>query len=210
MPEAAHVADAPEPLPPIAFVRDADQARSLLDPLRRSILQRLLEPGSASSAAEELDLPRQRVNYHVRTMEDEGLLRHVEDRRKGNCVERLVRTSARRYVIDPQILDGFGPGGAGEAARRISFSTDDLVVSACRTLDEVSDLLRPDPSVGERLPTLVLESHIRFRSPQEEVEFANALREFLSRMVERYHDPGAVGARTFRITVGGHLDPRAG
>jgi len=56
--------------------------------------------------------------------------------------------------------------------------------------------------------------HIRFRSLEEEVEFARALRETLDQMRARYHHPEGTGGRTLRIMIGGHMsggepqDPR--
>lgn len=195
------------PPPSIAVVRSESQARSLLDPLRREILERLVEPGSASTVAERLGLPRQRVNYHVRTLEDEGLLHHLEDRRKGNCVERVVQATARRYVVDPRVLEDLGLASIAESPRRLSYSTEDLAASACRTLSEVAELLSEDPEIAERLPTLAIETHVRFRSPDEEIAFASALSEALEKLKKRFHDTSGAAGRTFRIAVGGHLDP---
>jgi DNA-binding transcriptional ArsR family regulator len=195
------------PVPsPLLFVRDEAQARSLLDPRRREILERLAEPGSASSVAAELGLPRQRVNYHVRALEQEGLLRHVEDRRKGNCVERVVRATAERYAVDPGLLGGLGLGHT-LARPKLSFSADALADSAASTLRELAALqgrhedAAAEPS--EPVPSLAAEAH--FASPAEEVEFGKAIRDALSALVERYHDPSAGQGRTFRITLGGHL-----
>ena len=192
---------------PLSIIRDPNQARSLLNPLRRSVLEALQEPGSSSSVADDLSLPRQRLNYHVRAMESEGLLVHVENRRRGNCVERVVQARAQRYILDPDLLGSLGSGSPVAGDHRFSFSTQDLVSSSSRTLSDVGALLEADPRQASRLPTLSLEAHIRFRSAKEEVEFAKSLREVLDRMTRRYHDATAPGARTFRITIGGHLDP---
>lgn len=195
-------------LPALAWIRDHDQARSLLDPLRARILKHLREPGSATSVAATLGAPRQRINYHVRTLEEEGLLEHVEDRRKGNCLERIVRSTARRYMVDPDL---FGPETSeAEHPSESSagpFSSDPIVAAATRTLREVAQIEGPDLVSEGPFPSLSIESRIRFRSPHDEVEFANALRESLQLLRDRYHDPGAAGGRAFRITVGGHLDP---
>ena len=207
---ATSISDPAPHLAPVAFVRHGEQARSLLDPLRREILQQLKDPGSASTVADALSLPRQRINYHVRELESQGLLWHVEDRRKGNCVERVVRATAVRYVIDPSILGGSESRTPGNAEPRLSYFTEDLVAAANRTLSDLAELLEPDPGVAERLPTLSLETHIRFRSPDEEAEFAKSIREVLDRMTRRYHDPSAHGGRDFRLTLGGHLDPGVG
>ena len=46
----------------------------------------------------DLGLSRQKVNYHLRALEDAGLVEHVEDRRRGNCTERIVRaTNIRKF-----------------------------------------------------------------------------------------------------------------
>ena len=143
----------------------------------------------------------------MRELESQELLRHVEDRRKGNCVERVVRATAGRYVIDPSILSDSESRAPDTGESRLSYSTEDLVAAANRTLSDLAELLEPDQGVAERLPTLSLEAHIRFRSPDEEGEFAKSIREVLDRMTRRYHDASAHGGRDFRLTLGGHLDP---
>ena len=190
---------------PIALIRDPAQTRSLLDPLRRSILETLQEPGSSSSVADHLSLPRQRINYHVRSLEDEGLLVHIEDRRKGNCVERVVQAKAQRYVIDPLILNALGLGQPAALDHRFSPAAEDLLAASCHTLHEVGSRLEQGPNDAPQSPTLSLETHIRFRTPEEEVEFARRLREELDQMHARYHCPAGTEGRMFRITIGGHL-----
>jgi hypothetical protein len=49
-----------------------------------------------------LALPRQQVGYHLRALEQAGLVELVEERRKGNCIERIVRAAACSYVISPE------------------------------------------------------------------------------------------------------------
>ena len=54
-------------------------AVAALDPVRGRILAELAEPGSASTVAAALGLPRQQVNYHLRTLEQHGLVALVEE-----------------------------------------------------------------------------------------------------------------------------------
>jgi hypothetical protein len=190
----------------VAFVRSPEAARSLLDPLRRQILERLGHPGSSSSVAQSLDLPRQRVNYHVRELENGGLLRHVEDRRRGNCVERVVQATAQRYVVDPGVLGTLAPSDPPLRGRAESFSSGTLLRSAAQTLRRVGELHDEALGTGRRVPAMCLEARIRFRSPREEIEFAEAMERVLREMTDRYDDPSAEGGRTFRMTVHGHPD----
>ncbi|MEX1256586.1 MAG: helix-turn-helix domain-containing protein [Gemmatimonadota bacterium] len=191
----------------LGFVRDADAARSLLDPLRRTILARLEEPGSSSTVANALDLPRQRVNYHVRELEGGGLLRHVEDRRRGNCLERVVQATARRYVVDPGVLGTLAPFEGWRGGRADSYSSVALLRSAALTLAKVGTLHEEAATTGKRLPALCLEARIRFRTARDEVEFAETVERVFRRLVSRYHEPEAEGGRTFRVTLHGHPDP---
>jgi DNA-binding transcriptional ArsR family regulator len=51
-----------------------------LDPIKARILAALREPGSAASLADRVGLTRQKVNYHLRALEEHGLVRPVEER----------------------------------------------------------------------------------------------------------------------------------
>src|SRR5688500_20329151 len=97
----------------VSFIRAADQAATLLKPLRRLVLEHLDAPDSAAGLARRLNIPRQRLNYHLRELEKEGLLECVEERRKGNCTERMLKATARAFVITPEALGALGrPGDA--------------------------------------------------------------------------------------------------
>jgi DNA-binding transcriptional ArsR family regulator len=89
--------------PSLAVIAAPDQAAALLKPLvRLRILERLRKPDSATGVATALGLPRQRVGYHLKELEHRGLVRHAADRRKGNCIERVLHASAGRYLISPR------------------------------------------------------------------------------------------------------------
>lgn len=189
------------PQAPVAVVDEAEPAAALLKPIRLEILEHLREPDSAAGTARALGLPRQRVHYHTRELEKEGFLRHVGERKKGNCVERLVQASARMYVVAPQAL---GAVGVDPEQVQDRFSSSYLVASAGRTLHEVGVLQDAARRVGKRLPTLALEAEIRFASPADQQAFAGEAMEFFARAAERYHDEETEGGRAFRLTFSGH------
>ena len=45
---------------------------------------------------------------HLHELEKEGFVEFVEQRPKGNCLERVVRATARSYVISPAALGLLG------------------------------------------------------------------------------------------------------
>src|SRR5829696_1763666 len=100
----------------VAVIEDAAAAEVSLDPIRARMLAELAEPHTATTLAARLGLARQKVNYHVKTLEQHGLVELVEERRKGNMTERVVRASAAAYVISPR--GSFGRRGRSSTGRR--------------------------------------------------------------------------------------------
>ena len=79
----------------LEVIEDPGQAASVLNPIRLRLLNELVEPDSAAGLARRLKLPRQAVTYHVRQLEADGLVSLIEERRRRNCVERVVQATAR-------------------------------------------------------------------------------------------------------------------
>src|SRR3954462_5554627 len=96
----------------VAVIEDPAAAEVSLDPTRARLLAELAEPGSATTLAGRVGLPRQKVNYHLRALEKHGLVELVEERRKGNVTERVLRATAASYVISPLALAAVQPDPA--------------------------------------------------------------------------------------------------
>ncbi|MGH3881711.1 MAG: ArsR/SmtB family transcription factor, partial [Actinophytocola sp.] len=96
----------------VAVIDDPAAAEVSLDPMRGRLLAELASPGSATTLAGRVGLPRQKVNYHLRALERHGLIELVEERRKGNMTERVLRATAASYVISPAVLAAVQPDPA--------------------------------------------------------------------------------------------------
>jgi DNA-binding transcriptional ArsR family regulator len=179
----------------------AETAAVVLDPARLKILTALREPDSSAGVARSLGLPRQRVGHHVRALEAAGLLTHVGERKKRNCVERLLQASARAYVLAPRLLGDLGLS-ADEARDR--FSNTFLLAAASRVIEEVSALRPGAEAAGKKLPTLTLQTEVRFASARSQNEFLEELVASFSELVARHHRPDAPAGRTFRLSLLGH------
>ena len=143
----------------LSVITRPDQAAALMQPERLRLLEALGEPDSAAGLARRFALPRQRLNYHLKELERVGLLEFVEERRKGNCVERMVRATARAYAISPEILGALGHTRE-RAADRLSATY--LVAVASRAIKEIAGLLTRAAAAGKRVATLTLDTEIRF------------------------------------------------
>ena len=80
----------------LQIIQSPEKAAVLLQPGRLDLLERLSQPDSAAGLARQLGVPRQKVNYHLRELEREGFVELIEERRKGNCMERVVRADGPR------------------------------------------------------------------------------------------------------------------
>lgn len=182
-------------------VSDAGRAAVLLNPLRLAIVKELREPDSASGLARKLNLPRQKLNYHLRELESAGFLELVEERRKGNCTERLLRSTATSYLVAPAALGDLGPD---PDRFRDRFSASYLVALAARTIQELATLTKRAATASKKLPTLSLSTEVRFASAESQAAFTSELTQELSRLTAKYHDEKAPRGRWFRLLVGSY------
>lgn len=189
---------------PLDVIRSPATAAKLLQPTRRRILEHLSQAQSASGLARQLRLPRQKVNYHLRELEKDGLVALVEERKRGNCTERLVQATARSYLISPEVL---GALGSRPEEVRDRFSAAYLMATAGRAVRDVAQLQAKADEAGQRLATLTLTSEVRFASAQARNGFAEELTTALAELSAKYHDEDAPGGRRFRFFVGGHPAP---
>lgn len=197
-------ATAPGTARALDIVRHHEPAAALLDPVRQQLLAHLQEPDSAAGLARRLRLPRQRINYHLREMERAGLVELVEQRRKGNCMERVVRASARSFVISPEALGVLGPT-ADTAEDRLSVAY--LVAAAGRTIRDLGVMDARARREGKRIATLTLEADVRFASAATRAAFAEELADALARIASKYHDDTTPGGRRFRLLAAVHPVP---
>src|SRR5438270_22158 len=93
----------------VTVIDDPAAAEASLDPIRARLLAELAAPGSASTLSGRVGLTRQKANYHLRALERHGLVELVEERRKGNCTERVLQATAASYVISPAALSPVAP-----------------------------------------------------------------------------------------------------
>ena len=185
----------------VAVIDDPAAAVVALDPVRARLLAELAEPRSAAGLAARVGLPRQKVNYHLRTLEAHGLVRAAGERRWGGLTERLRVATAASYVVSPAAL-GAVATDPGRMADRLSANY--LVALAARLVREVGDLARRADASKKRLSTLSVDTEVRFRSSAERAEFTGELTAAITQLVSRYHDATAPGGRWHRIIVGAH------
>ena len=80
----------------IQVIDDPATATVAMEPTRSRILSELALPASAATLATRVGLTRQKVNYHLRALEEHGLVRLAQERKWGGLTERERRALLRR------------------------------------------------------------------------------------------------------------------
>ncbi|MET0147357.1 MAG: helix-turn-helix domain-containing protein [Ilumatobacteraceae bacterium] len=186
----------------VDVIEDPAAAVAALDPVRARLLAELRdEPASAATLAGRVGLARQKVNYHLRTLESHGLVELAEIRMRGGITERMVRATSATYVVSPAAIAG---NGARPEQVADQLSADYLISLAGRIVHEVGAQARLADAAGRRVPTFTLDAQVGFASAADRAAFADELAVAVLDLVARYHhDDG----RPHRLVVASHPVP---
>jgi len=185
----------------VAVIEDPAAAEVSLDPIRSRLLAELVVPGSATMLAGKVGLPRQKVNYHLRTLEQHGLVELVEERRKGNVTERVLQATAASYVISPAAMAAVAPDPSRSPDR---LSARWLLAVAARLVRDVGELVTGAAKARQRVATFAIDGEVRFASAADRAAFAEDLTAAVTHIISKYHDENAPDGRSHRIVVAVH------
>src|SRR5262245_24928972 len=180
----------------LEIIDDPTRARAALQPIRLRLLHLLEQPQSAPQVAKALGMPRQRVLYHLRRLEAQQLVEAHDHGSVGRRIDRSYVRTATSYAIAPKTL-----GGVAVDTRTVAdaFSSAYLSAVAGRALNDLAALGRAAAARGKRVPTITLETDVRFATPDDQRRFADELTTAFTTLAARYHHPGATNGRTFRV-----------
>jgi DNA-binding transcriptional ArsR family regulator len=185
----------------VEVIEDAATAEVSLAPVRARLLAALAEPASATMLAARVGLPRQKVNYHLHALEAHGLVQLVEERKKGNCTERILQATASSYVISPSALGAVAPDPSNSPDR---LSARWLLALAAQLVKDVANLITGATRSGKPLVTFALDGTVRFASAESRAEFAEEFIATVTALISKYHDETAEGGRDHRVVIALH------
>jgi DNA-binding transcriptional ArsR family regulator len=185
----------------VTVIDDPAAAEVSLDPIRASLLAELAEPASASTLAAKVGLTRQKVNYHLRALERHGLVELVEERRKGNMTERVMRATAASYVISPAAMAAVAPDPDRSPDQ---LSALWLLALAARLVSEVGELIGRAKRARRPLATFAIDTEISFASASDRAAFAAELTGAVEALVAKYHHEFVAGGRKHRLIAAVH------
>lgn len=183
---------------PSALLDDLDTAHLALAPIRRRILAALAEPASAVGLAERLDMPRQKIGYHLRALETAGLIQLAGERRRRGFTERLF-VAARNYVFDPALMQAPPDPDTVDAQDR--HAADHLISTASTVVRDVARMRQAADAEGARLLTLTVEADVTFAAPADFDAFTEEVSAAVAGIARKY---AAASGRRYRLTAVAH------
>lgn len=186
----------------VDVIEDAAAAGVTLDPIRATLLGHLArEEGSATTLAPTVGLTRQKVNYHLRALKKHGLVTLVEERRRGNCTERIMRATAASFVISPSALGAVAPDPSRSPDQ---YSARWLLGIGARLVHEVGELVSRAAEARQPLATFTIDAEVRFASATARGAFARELGAAIEQLVDEYHEADSPAGRLHRCVIALH------
>lgn len=175
----------------VLYLERLDQAEALLKPLRVDVLRRLAEPRSCTEIGADLGHPPQKVYYHVKRLEEAGLVEQVAQRRVRGIHEGVYQATARSYWLSPRL--------AGTRHARDRLSLGHLLDLVEQVQSEVAALAgrlaAPVDEPPPQVPSLGISGEVRL-SPRRRDAFLRDARSALEALLTKY---GGAEGEPFRL-----------
>ncbi len=186
------------PQPRVRTIRDTAGLQALCHPTRVEMLEVLREPASAAAVARQIGQPRQRVNYHLKALDEAGLVEAFDTRQNGNFVETRYRAVARSFVIAPEV--------AWKDPRRLEamhaqHSLETLVALGERLQQDAAELLDRAAFEGEEIPSAAVSAESRFASSEDRAAFMREYLEATRQLLDKY---GSRQGAAYRVVLAVH------
>jgi DNA-binding transcriptional ArsR family regulator len=186
------------------YVEDLEQAATLLKPRRLQILKHLDEPHSCLELAELLEDTPQKIYYHVKALEQAGLVDKVSERRVRAILEGFYQARARSYWLAPSLVGHIGARRRGQEQASLGF----LLGLAEQLQTEVGHLAQMSEV---EIPSLGLAAQIELRDQEQRGALLHELQESIQAIARKYGrregDPPPRPEATFRLVVACYPTP---
>ncbi len=179
----------------VELLDDPEQVAAVAHPVRGRVLEALRTPDTAASVARSFGRSRQYVSYHLKELERLGLVSRAGERRKGNFLEQLYESTARRFVVSSRF--------ATDPVRLASVFRDQLSLSQLSDLGErlqrdAAELVDLAAFEGRKIPSASVEAELRL---PDEAARAAFMTEFVETTKSLLAKHGQEQGQRFRVAL---------
>jgi DNA-binding transcriptional ArsR family regulator len=180
---------------PVELLDDPEQVAAVAHPVRARILEALRTPDTAASVARRFGRSRQYVGYHLKELERLGLVRRAGERRKGNFLEQLYESTARRFVVSSRFATD--PGRLASVFRD-QVSLSQLLDLGERLQRDAAELVDLAAFEGRKIPSASVEAELRLPDEAARAAFMTELVAALKSLLAKH---GRKEGQRFRVAL---------
>ena len=180
----------------VFLIQSPQQAKVLFKPIRLEILQQLGEARTCSDLAKVFNTSPQKIYYHIKLLQETGLVSKVREERVRGIMEGYYQASARNYMLSPEMVQQLG--GAKMARQQLSLNNLFNLVEQMQV--EITALLQAD----EEIPSIGLSAQIALNNPRDRDAFMAELQESIQTLAEKYgarQDPPPFPEAIYRLVL---------
>jgi DNA-binding transcriptional ArsR family regulator len=160
------------------LIQSPQQAKAIFKPIRLEILQLLNKPRTCNKLAGILNTSPQKIYYHIKILQDSGLVKKVREERVRGIMEGYYQASAASYMLSPGMVKKLG--GAEMAKQQLSLANLMNLVEQMQA--EITILSQSK----EEIPSIGLSAQIALNSPADRSAFHAELQECIQKLAEKY------------------------
>lgn len=165
----------------VFYIEDVEQATALLKPIRIELLKRMGEPRTCPELGGELSESAQKIYYHVKALEQVGLVEKTGEQRVRGVVEGYYQAKARSYWLSPALVGRVGGERTAQEQTALRF----LLTLAEEMHGEVGHL-GAQSALGTEVPTLGLSAQIYLPDAARRAEFLREVSALFQQLAIKY------------------------
>lgn len=163
----------------VLYIEDVDQAAALLKPQRIEMLKLMDHPRTCLELSKVFGETPQKIYYHIKALQNAGLVEQVGERRVRGTVEGSYQARARSYWLASELIGQIG--GASIAQDQASL----------RHLLSLTEEMRGDighlaQQVGREIPSLGLSLHVELDDEARRAEFMADVQRMAQILAHKY------------------------
>ena len=168
----------------VFYIEDVEQANALLKPTRIELIKQLDEPRTCPELAEIFGETAQKIYYHVKALQNAGLVEKVEERRVRGTVEGYYQAKARAYWLAPKLVGQIG----GKEMTRDQMSLRVLLDLTEEVQSDVGHLAHK-AEAGKDVPSLSMSASIYLPDANQRAEFLSEVQTVFQSLATKYGLP---------------------
>jgi DNA-binding transcriptional ArsR family regulator len=170
----------------LLYIEDVDQAAALLKPQRIEMLKLMDRPRTCVELGKVFGETPQKIYYHMKALQNAGLVEQVGERRVRGTVEGSYQARARSYWLASDLVGQVG----GAALARDQVSLRHLLSLTEEMRGDIGHLAQ---QVGKEIPSLGLSLHVELADESRRAEFMAEVQHMAQMLARKYGATGTAG-----------------